>query len=126
MGKKTKMTYLKTLHLKIQRGRDDIIQVWIDPIFIMVPWGLRRTKVDCTHIAPFTNNRGLNFCQDRGQLTTRNQVQIFSVRKRNDASKVRLTAHLAHRFITKLAKFNPIQWGGGGHYAASKRFAVGR
>ena len=40
------MTYLKTLHLKIQRGRDDIIQVCIDLIFIMVPWGIRRTKVD--------------------------------------------------------------------------------
>ena len=31
------MTYLKTLHLKIQHGRDDIIQVCIDLIFIMVP-----------------------------------------------------------------------------------------
>ena len=40
------MTYLETLHLKIQRGRDDIIQVWIDLIFIMVPWGTQRTKVD--------------------------------------------------------------------------------
>ena len=40
------MIYLKKLHLKILRGRDDIIQVWIDPIFIMVPWGLRGTKVD--------------------------------------------------------------------------------
>ena len=26
------MTYLKALHLKIQRVRDDIIQVWIDLI----------------------------------------------------------------------------------------------
>ena len=40
------MTYLKTLHLILQRGRDNIIQVWIDLIFIMVPWGVRRTKVD--------------------------------------------------------------------------------
>ena len=32
------MTYLKTLHLKIQHGRDDIVQVWIDLIFIMVPY----------------------------------------------------------------------------------------
>ena len=44
--KLTKMTYLKTLHLKIQRGRDDITQVWIDLIFIMVPWGMRRTRVN--------------------------------------------------------------------------------
>ena len=40
------MTYLKTLHLKIQRDRDDIIPVWNYLTFIMVPWGLRRTKVD--------------------------------------------------------------------------------
>ena len=40
------MTYLKTLHLEIQRGRDDIIHVWIDLIFIMVNWGIRRAKVN--------------------------------------------------------------------------------
>ena len=33
------MAYLKTPHLKIQRGRDDIIKVWIDLIFIMVLGG---------------------------------------------------------------------------------------
>ena len=38
------MTYLKPLHLKIQRGRDDIIQVWIDLIFIMVPWGYEEQR----------------------------------------------------------------------------------
>ena len=40
------MTYLKAPHRKIQRGRDDIIQVLIDLIFIMIPWGIQRTKVD--------------------------------------------------------------------------------
>ena len=35
---KIKMTYLKTLHLKIQRGRDGIIQVWTDLIFFTVPY----------------------------------------------------------------------------------------
>ena len=40
------MTSLKTPHLKIQRGRDVKIQVWIYLIFIIVPWGIRRTKVD--------------------------------------------------------------------------------
>ena len=43
------MTYLKTLHLKIQHGRGNITQVWIDLIFIMVPWGIQRTKADRTN-----------------------------------------------------------------------------
>ena len=46
---KTKVTYLRTLHPKIQRGRDDIIQVWIDFIIIMAPWEIQRTMVDQTH-----------------------------------------------------------------------------
>ena len=50
--KKTEMTYLKTLHLKIQCGRDDVIQVYIDLIFIMASWGIQRTKADSEHIVP--------------------------------------------------------------------------
>ena len=38
--------YLKTLHLKIQRGKDDVIQVWIDPVFIMVHWEIPKKNND--------------------------------------------------------------------------------
>ena len=44
------MTYLKTLYLKIQCARDDISQVWIDLIFIMVPWGIIKEQRSTEHI----------------------------------------------------------------------------
>ena len=56
------MTYLKTLHLKIQRGRDDIIQVWMDLIFIM-QWRSRPGHKVCGTLSKFPN------FNDNGQVS---------------------------------------------------------